>query len=179
MLMKPERARSSTLGRRGERHMRYRWAIVAFCVLGMNASAQQRNADAVMLGTGLHLEEVEENCKEAIKVYEKLTQSKGVDRSIAARAQLHIGICRERLGMGEARAAYQLVVEGYNDQLDVAATARARIGALSANDRSRSAQPTDAGIASRLVWTHNPDVDVYAMSADGRHVVYQSNQSGA
>src|SRR5688572_15325227 len=155
----------------GERHMRVRLLTVVCLALAVRLSAQQQNAAEVMLGAGLHLEEIEGNCREAIKVYERVTRLSGVPRATAARAQLHIGTCREQLGMREARDAYELVLKRYSDQPQVAAAARERIGSLSA--RSRAALPTTA-IASRRVWTRDPVMSLVTMSKDGRYVAYRN-----
>jgi Tol biopolymer transport system component len=150
--------------------MRVRLLIVILLAVGVRTSAQQQTAADVMLGSGLHLEEIEGNCKDAIKVYERVMKLSAVTRATAARALLHIGTCREQLGMREAREAYELVLSRYSDQPQVVAAAKERIGSLTA--RSRAALPP-ATIASRLVWTRNPQIDLLTVSANGRFVAYR------
>jgi Tol biopolymer transport system component len=96
------------------------------------AFAQKKDSADVLLGSGLHQEEVEGNCTAAVKTYQKLLQDKNTPRHVAARAQLHIGTCREKLGQSEARAAYEIVISRYSDQSDVAGDARGRLGVLGA-----------------------------------------------
>ena len=151
--------------------MRVRLLIVILLAVAVRTSAQQQTAADVMLGSGLHLEEIEGNCKDAIKVYERVMKLSGVTRATAARAQLHIGTCREQLGMRQAREAYELVLSRYSDQPQVVAAAKERIASLTA--RSRAALPP-ATIASRLVWTRDPWVSLSSVSTDGRLVAYRN-----
>jgi hypothetical protein len=102
----------------------------------------QKNDPEAMLGGGLHQEEVEANCKEAIKIYQKVTEQKNAPRNVMARAQLHIGICREKLALREARAAYQEVLEKYADQREIAVEATRRLTGLGAESKS-SAMPQE------------------------------------
>ena len=97
------------------------------------ASAQRNNAIDVLLGQGLHQEEVDGNCREAIKTFQRVVNEKNVAAGVAARAQLHIGMCQEKLGQREARVAYELLLSRYPDQTDAVTEARARIAALSGN----------------------------------------------
>jgi len=96
----------------------------------------QKNDPEGMLGEGLHQEEVEGNCKEAIKTYQKVTEKKDAPRNVMARAQLHIGICREKLALQESRAAYQEVVEKYADQREIATEASRRMASLGSESKS-------------------------------------------
>src|SRR5262249_8684870 len=66
----------------------------------------------------------------AIKIYQKVTEIKDAPRNVMARAQLHIGICKEKLALQESRAAYQEVLEKYADQHEAAEEASRRLAAL-------------------------------------------------
>ena len=110
--------------------MRHKWMLVIGLLVSLVAFGQKNDSPEAMLGEGLHQEEVEANCKEAIKIYEKVTGQKNAPRNVMARAQLHIGICREKLAQDEARAAYRQVLEKYADQRDIAAEATGRLTAL-------------------------------------------------
>ena len=56
------------------------------------------------------------------------------DESLAAKAQLRIGICYEKLGSQEARKAYQRLIADYPGQKEEVALARDRLARL-ADDR--------------------------------------------
>src|SRR5262245_61536479 len=70
-------------------------SVVGLTLVGR---AQRGNAAETLLGTGLHQEEVEDNCREAIKTFERVIGHREASRGVAGRAQLHVGLCRERLG---------------------------------------------------------------------------------
>ncbi len=76
---------------------------------------------------GLYQENGAGNLEEAIKIYNSITNDGNADRSLRASAQLHIGICYEKLGIAKAKRAYQNVVENFADQQDVVAKARKRL----------------------------------------------------
>jgi dipeptidyl aminopeptidase/acylaminoacyl peptidase/uncharacterized protein (UPF0147 family) len=160
-IVKQEIDGSSRLHRGGEIHMRYRLLLVAVLASAMTVTAQKKDSAEVMLGAALHQEEVEGNCTDAIKTYQKLIQDKKTPRNVAARAQLHIGTCREKLGQREARAAYQAVINNYADQSDVAGDARSRISAL-------GAKPSSTVSARFLTFHQDPNEVPQSISADGR-----------
>jgi Tol biopolymer transport system component len=143
--------------------------LAATLVSTLVAFAQRSDSPEVMLGAGLHQEEVEGNCKAAIEIYQKITLQKDAPLRVAARAQLHIGTCQERLGQNEARKAYELVLTRYADQTEIVAEARARIAALGGG----SPLPPGAGLTNRRVWTRDPNSSLsLAVSADGRYIAY-------
>ena len=86
-------------------------------------------------------------------------------REQKARAQFHIGACYERLGLAEARKAYEAVVANYADQAELAAEAKARLAAL-AEPAARGAGPV-----LRQVWPTSGNVDDGRISPDGRTIV--------
>ena len=89
----------------------------------------------------LMLERVDGKLQEAITLYKRiLTESR--DESLAAKAQLQIGICHEKLGQSEARAAYQRVLDKFPQQQDAVAVARERLAALSRAYGEATGKPT-------------------------------------
>ena len=88
------------------------------------------------MGAAQVLQEVEGRYAEAIAAYRKVLAAPGVSRATAARAQLMIGVCYERLGSSEARAAYQIVVSKYADQKERSLEAQKRLAALDGPARS-------------------------------------------
>jgi Tol biopolymer transport system component len=137
-------------------------------VLGLTVvvSAQRGNDAETLLGQGLHLED-EGDCKEAIRIYERVLQQKDAARNVAARASLHIAYCQERLGSRDARATYEALLERYPEQLDVAAQANARVAVL-------TAQRPGAGMTRRHVWTEDPGRPalLLAASPEGQYLAF-------
>ncbi len=76
---------------------------------------------------GLYQENGAGNLEEAINIYISVINDGNADRLLRAYAQLHIGICYEKLGIAKAKKAYQNVLENFADQQDAVAEARKRI----------------------------------------------------
>ena len=80
--------------------------------------------------SGLYEEEVSGNLQKAIGVYQDLLKRFPASREVAAKAQLHIGLCYEKLGLQEAPKAFQKVVDNYPEQAAAVATAKDKLAAL-------------------------------------------------
>jgi len=78
----------------------------------------------------LRMERSEGRIKEAINLYQQILAKFKDDRSLAAKAQLHIGLCYEKLGKTEAINAYEQVLKNYAGQSKQVAEAKARLAAL-------------------------------------------------
>ncbi len=105
-------------------------AIFLSCVLltasGLLASSVEETYQAA-----LTQEKGEGNLKEAIRLYKQVVEAhekgKG-DEKMAARAQLRIGVCQEKLGLAQARQTYEAVRDKYPNQPQVGAEAAQRLG---------------------------------------------------
>jgi Tol biopolymer transport system component len=104
-------------------------------------------------------------------MYRRFLERYGDNEPLAAAAQLHIGICYEKLGLREAQAAYRKVIENYPSQAESVKVARDRLAMLvkaqSVIDRG------DKGLKVRQVLS-GPDL-LYdgwlgSVSPDGRHI---------
>ena len=87
-----------------------------------------------LLQEGLTKETAEGDLQAAIVIYEKIVAQHADDASVAADAQLHIGMCYEKLGRQEARAAYEDVIALFPDEKQVVALATERLQALQEAD---------------------------------------------
>ena len=63
----------------------------------------------------------------AIELYEQIVADTTADRSLQATAQLHIGMCWEKMGRQEANASYAQVIEHFADQKSTVAIAEERL----------------------------------------------------
>lgn len=79
---------------------------------------------------GLMVENGEGNLQEAINIYEQIVDDENAESAIKAKAQLHIGLCYEKLGKTEAINAYKLVLENYNNYKEEAEVASTRLSEL-------------------------------------------------
>jgi len=78
----------------------------------------------------IQLEEVKGELEQAIEVYQSIVTRFPENRAIAAKAQFHIGLCYEKLGLKEAQKAYQKVVDSYPEQTEVVKVANEKLSIL-------------------------------------------------
>jgi Tol biopolymer transport system component len=135
------------------------------------ATAKGRSADG-LLGTAQYQERVEGKIDEAIATYKKVLAAPDATSSQKARAQLHIGLCYERLGLEEARKAYEAVLEKYAGEQESANTARTRLAAMG----QAKAEAATGPVISR-VWEKN-DYYYLSMRQDGRLVAGHDARTG-
>ena len=105
-------------------------AIFLSCVL-LSASSLLASSVEETYQAALTQEKGEGNLEEAIRLYQQVIKAheKGeADESMAARAQLRIGVCQEKLGLAQARQTYEAVRDKYPDQPQVGAEAARRLG---------------------------------------------------
>ena len=114
---------------------------------------------------GLVKEEGEGSLQEAIDLYSRVADDPSAERSIRARALLHVGICYEKLGETNAEAAYRKLIKDFSDQKDVATIGRRKL----ANLESEKQVSTNAGIIVKEIASGE---DFYAISPCGRYLTY-------
>lgn len=105
-------------------------AIFLSCVL-LSASSLQASSVEETYQAALAQEKGEGNLKEAIHLYKQVVAAheKGEgDEQLAARAQLRIGVCQEKIGLAQARQTYEAVRDQYADQPQVQVEAMQRLG---------------------------------------------------
>ncbi len=122
---------------------RSRFLVVPFviCLLSVPVLLLSQSASA-LFEQGLLKENAEGNLDQAIVIFNRIVEDKTADPAIRARAQLQVGICYEKLGRREARAAYQRVIDNYPQQQQEVALARERIGRLAAASRVDASRPS-------------------------------------
>ncbi len=144
--------------------------VLAVIAVGAAASltAQERRPE-VLLEQALHVEQVEGDLERALQLYRELIESHSSIREVAAEAQLHIGLCLEKLGLTEARQAYRRVIDGYPEQRDVVAAARERLASLT----QELAELTRAPTFTKIEIASKPDHGV--LSPDGSRLAFVSD----
>ncbi len=120
--------------------------------------------------SGVYAEEVEGNLQKAIDIYQKILEESPKNQEIAAKAQLHIGLCYEKLGLSEAQKAFQKVIDNYPSQTEAVKTA---IEKLSILIKAKSiVVKGDQDFEIRPVW-EEPKWDILgAPSPDGRYLSF-------
>jgi len=151
-------------------------ALLAVTLVLSGFAASRQDLSEVFY-RAVHLQDVKGDLEAAIPLFERVvTESK--DPALAARAQLRIGMCYEKLGLARAQQAYQKVIDRFPRQSEEVATARARIAVLNQSAALSSAQAAGA-IATRQVWTDTPGgVFLGAPSPDGKYVTFIDWGSG-
>jgi len=90
---------------------------------------------------------------------------------LAAKAQLRIGICYEKLGRIEARKAYEKVLKNYANQKETADEARRRLSIL----LKPLLEKENEDLFVRRVWS-SPEVNTWgALSPDGHYLSFVEN----
>ena len=144
-------------------------------VLSGFAAARQDLSDVFY--KAVHLQDVKGDLEAAIPLFEKVvTQSK--DPSLAAKAQLRIGMCYEKLGATRALQAYQKVIDSYPQQIQEVAAARQRLAAMT------SPLPQEnKSVALRMLWKVGvqplaADFVPGEVSPDGRYLSWSNEDTG-
>jgi Tol biopolymer transport system component len=143
------------------------WTVVLLAVAWLPAATQDRQ---VLFEKALALEEAQGKLQDALALYQKIVDESSGNQALAAQAQLHIGICYEKLGNAQARGAYERVIADFPEQASEVAAARARLAAL-----TKGSQPATARPIFRRV--HTPELSVPGspqLSPDGRTLAFCS-----
>lgn len=142
-------------------------AILAIAAFSFGNLVAQNGYD--LFQKALAKERGEGKLEEAIALYQKVIDETK-DESLAAKAQLRIGFCYEKLGREEAQKAFQKVVDNYPAQVDTVKTAREKLVLLQRIQMDLEKGLSQTGL--RLVW-EGPDVELMgAASPDGRYICY-------
>ncbi len=108
---------------------RYLWVFAALVLALFSFGYRQQSAEQ-LYQAGLYAEEVDGDLQKAIGIYDQVIEKFAGVKEIAADAQLHIGLCYEKLGREEAIKAYEQVLKNYAGQARQVAEARARLASL-------------------------------------------------
>lgn len=103
--------------------------------------------------------------KRAIELFKKILAQFPNNRKVAAKAQLQIGICSEKLGLEVAKKAYQKVVEQYPDQAEAVRIAKQKLYLLGVSS-SAAAEKTNELILRKV------DIPDGTPSPDGKYTCY-------
>jgi Tol biopolymer transport system component len=149
-------------------------AIATLLALALSGAGQQGAEQ--LYKSGLYEEEVGGDLQKAIGIYQDLLKRFPDSRGIAAMAQLHIGLCHEKLGTKEAEKAFQKVVDNYPEQSEAVREAKEKLSLLLG---SRSLMKTGpAEFKLRQIWS-GPGTDTMgSVSPDGRYLSFVDWDTG-
>jgi len=137
--------------------------ILLLFAFGATTLALQNGYD--LFQKALAKERAEGNLEEAIALYQKVIEE-SKDESLAAKAQLRIGICYEKLGKQEAEKAYQKVIDKYPHQVDTVRIAKEKLSSLLKVPLTTEA--ATGKFVMRKVW----DGSGSSVSPDGRYATF-------
>ncbi|MCJ7627230.1 MAG: tetratricopeptide repeat protein, partial [Longimicrobiales bacterium] len=127
----------------------------AFAVLLISASAAlgQQTPEG-LLQSGIYAEEVQGDLEQAIAIYRSILTDYPESRAVGAKAQLHIGLCLEVLGLNEARQAYQRVIADFPEHAAEVSVARTRLAEIqrSAAELNRTSTSVSREAANRATF---------------------------
>jgi len=146
--------------------------IAALFALALSGAGQQSAEQ--LYKSGLYEEEVGGNLQKAIGLYQDIVKRFPESREVAAKAQLHIGLCYEKLGTAEAEKAFHNVIDNYPEQKNEVTIARERLSRLiSAAEKVQVMSPgpkfTKIRIPTKLSWS-------VELSPDGKDLALISDQ---
>ncbi len=145
---------------------------IALLFLFVDLSSQQTAEE--FFEKGLYTEEAQGDLQKAIELYGQILEKFPENREIAAKAQFHIGLCYEKLGLTEAQKAYQKVLDDFPEQKETVKLARKKLALLPG---ARTALEKGAEqFQVRKLW----DAPLYSLfsspSSDGKYLAYSSEQ---
>jgi len=151
--------------------IKFRNIIILFtaCLLGVAMISLSQSTSA-LYEQGLLKENAEGDLAGAITIFNRVVEDKAADALIRARAQLHIGLCYEKLGQNnakQAQAAFQKVIDNFPGQQDAVKEAREQLSALGTESQQA------AGVTIRKLGPFGDDMSRIvpsSVSADGRYL---------
>ncbi len=145
-------------------------------LLSLAGSTRQADDPAVLLRAAIEMEEVDGDLQGAIDLYEQIITKYGDHRTIAAKAQLHIGFCYEKLGLIEAQKAFQNVIDKYPEQTESVKTAQEKLLLLvKAKD---FLEKKSEEFQTRQVWTGREVDGSGKISFDGKYLSFVDWSTG-
>jgi Tol biopolymer transport system component len=145
--------------------MNFKKTIISIAVLAaalMAFGLQNSPEHKVLFEKAKFAMETKGDLNEAIKLFSELIQKYPGEREYAAKSQLYIGLCYEKLGNAAARTAYERLVRDYADQAEIVAQARVRLAALAGTGST-------GGLITRRILTDASGIGE-VLTADGKYI---------
>jgi Tol biopolymer transport system component len=151
--------------------------VSALCLLlfVFNSLSYQQTAGE-LFEKALYMEEAQGDLQKAIELYQKVLKQFPENREVAAKAQLHVGLCCEKLGLEEAENAFQKVIDNYPEQAEVVKMAREKLSILL---RAQAAlEKGDKEFKVRQVWTGKEVDGNGEVSFDAKYLSFTDWETG-
>jgi Tol biopolymer transport system component len=145
--------RNETHPRRQTMRKRSTWfGMTGILVLAVLLGAFSQSGED-LFQKALRLERNEGKLMEAIQLYNKVVAAEG-NETLAAQAQLRIGLCFEKMGkksIQQAQEAFQKVIDNFPGQMDVVKVAKEKLSLLL--KPQTAAEKTDHGFKMNPIWS--------------------------
>lgn len=145
------------------------FTVVVFIVAILMAFGFQNSSEhKILFEKAKFTMETKGDLKGAIKLFEEIIKKYPDEREYAAKSQLYIGLCYEKLGLKEAQKAYQKVIDNYPEQQQEVAVAKDKLADIAKSLEKIPHKPTFRKIRIPA----NPGSGV--LSPDGKNLVFVS-----
>ncbi len=153
--------------------MRHRKSIlfVLFITIGLLAIGQQNVQDhKVLFEKAKFTMETKGDLKGAITLFGDIIKKFPKEREYAAKSQLYIGLCYEKLGNAQAQAAYESVIKNYSDQSEIVSLAQKKLSGMSGTGQS-------IGLTTRRIIEKGGYYNEY-LTPDGKYICHIESKTG-
>jgi Tol biopolymer transport system component len=145
--------------------------LVAFVGVFLTAAGFQTSPEyKILFEKAKFTMETKGDLNGAINLFNDIIKKYPKEREYAAKSQLYIGLCYEKLGNTQARTAYERVVRDFADQTEIVALAKTKLAALGGSIGTR-------GLVTRRVLTDASGIGG-ALSADGKYISHIDRGTG-
>ena len=104
--------------------------LTIVCLIFVFGNLTSQESAAEHFEKAFYYEDVQGDLQKAIDLYKQILEKFPKNREVAAKAQLHIGLCYEKLGLKDAEEAYLRVIKNFPEQADEVAVARNRLAGI-------------------------------------------------
>jgi tetratricopeptide (TPR) repeat protein len=104
--------------------------LIFTLLLNLKVCGWAQESPGLLFQAGLYAEEIQGDLEKALSLYEKIVDEHPDNRSLSAKALLHIGLCNEKLGSDNVRESYLKIITEYPDQRDIAAIAKDKLAQM-------------------------------------------------
>ena len=150
--------------------------IVAFIGVLLTASGFQTSPEyKILFEKAKFTMETKGDLNGAITLFNDIIKKYPKEREYAAKSQLYIGLCYEKLGVKEAQKAYQKVVSSYPEQTESVKLANEKLSLLMKAEASAGKE--DKELSIRRVKELSGMGILGSVSPDGRYLLYAEDGS--
>lgn len=104
--------------------------IMICCIVPVIMASGQEQQAQKLLSEAIYQEEVNGDLDKAIKTYQIILKDYADNRKVSAKALLHLGMCYEKQGSGQAQQAYRQLIKDYSENREEVSLARDRLAKL-------------------------------------------------